>query len=366
MASFSKKRVLTLLAVTILAASLTMFPSGADAPAWAREITATCDNTTSDDETLNRVIAGSAPGDEIVIDGPCLINDTIKLLGERSYRGRSRAGTVIRQADGANLPVMLASDSYLDNDSHTGMPVSIRSISLDGRRTANPRAGDVLVMRSWQSVVEDVEIIGAARHAIRLTNLSANGTPLANTQVNGRVVGNHIGDSGGRAVFVEDTGNSVTDWQLLDNWIADSGTDAIALENAAGWIIQRNHIYGTGRAAITAERLFGSTISDNYIEDFVTVGLQGSIQGEASSTISGNRIFRFNGGGGTFLSLRTNYGTGNIVVVGNAIRGNGTGVGIDYGSASGTGLSVVSTGNLVTGVTTPRRTASGVTLSTGV
>lgn len=177
MASFSKKRVLTLLAVTILAASLTMFPSGADAPAWAREITATCGNTTTDDETLNRVIAGSAPGDEIVIDGPCLINDTIKLLGERSYRGRSRAGTVIRQADGANLPVMLASDSYLDNDSHTGMPVSIRSISLDGRRTANPRAGDGLVMRSWQSVVEDVEIIGAARHAIRLTNLSANGTP---------------------------------------------------------------------------------------------------------------------------------------------------------------------------------------------
>lgn len=273
---------------------------------------------------------------------------------------------MIRQADGANLPALLASDSFLDDDSYTGMPVTIRGVSLDGNRAGNPRGGDVLVVRSWQSVIEDVEIRGATRHGIRLTNVSANGTALLNTQVNGRIVGNHIAESGGRGIYVEDTGNSVTDWQLLDNWIADSGSDAVALDNTAGWIIQRNHIYGTGGAAIAAQRLFGSTISDNYIEDFVTNGLQVSLQGEAASTIIGNRIFRFNGGGGTFLAMRVNYGTGNAAVMGNTIRGNGTGVGLDYQLAPGTTLSVTSTGNLVTGVGTPRRAAVGVTVTAGI
>jgi hypothetical protein len=339
---------------------------GSPAPAMAEQVTVRCDNSTTDDEKLNGAIATSAPGDEIVFEGQCLIDRPVRLVGERTYRGRSRAGTMIRQADGANLPALLASDSFLDDDSYTGMPITVRSVSLDGNRAGNPRGGDVLVVRSWQTVIEDVEIRGATRHGIRLTNLSANGTPLLNTQVNGRIVGNHIAESGGRGLYVEDTRNSVTDWQLLDNWIADSGSDAVALDNTAGWIIQRNHIYGTGGAAIAAQRLFGSTISDNYIEDFVTNGLQVSIQGEAASTILGNRIFRSNGGGGIFLAMRVNYGTGNVAVVGNTIRGNGTGIGLDYQLSQGTGLSVASTGNLVTGVGTPRRAAAGVTVTTGI
>ncbi|GIG87946.1 right-handed parallel beta-helix repeat-containing protein [Plantactinospora endophytica] len=361
-----KKLVPALSVICVVSVVLMLAPFGVMAPAHAEQVTIACANTVSDDENLNSAIAASSPGDEIVIDGPCLIDGRIKLLGERSYRGLSRAGTVIRQADGANLPAMLASDSYLDNDPYTGAPIAVRSVSLDGNRAGNPRAGDVLVVRSWQSVIEDVEILGAARHGIRLTNLSADGTALVNTQVNGRIVGNHIGESGGRGIFVEDTGNSVTDWQLLDNWIADSGADGIALDNTAGWMVQRNHVYGTSGAAIAAQRLFGSTVSDNYIEDFVTVGLQVSVQGEAASTIAGNRIFRFNGGGGTFLALRVNYGTGNATVVGNTIRGNGSGVGLDYQLASGTTLSVASTGNLVTGVTTPRRAATGVTVTAGL
>ena len=158
----------------------------------------------------------------------------------------------------------------------------------------------------------------------------------------------------------------MTDWQLTDNWIADSGTDGIGMDNAAGWIIERNHLYGNGRAAIAAERLFGSTVSDNFIEDFTSNGLQVSLQGEAASTIADNRIFRSNGGAGTFLALRVNYGTGNVVVTGNAVRGNGTGIGLDYQLGAGTGCTVSSTGNLVTGVATPRRAATGVTVTAGV
>ncbi|CAM3423436.1 right-handed parallel beta-helix repeat-containing protein [Kibdelosporangium persicum] len=332
----------------------------------AQASTVACTNTTNDDEAINNATAASVPGDEIVITGKCLINGTIRLAGERSYRGESRAGTVIRQADGANLDAMLASDTYLDNVDYTGAPVTVRSLTLDGNRQNNPAAHDVLVVRAWQSVIENVETFGATRHGLRVTSLSANGTALKNTQVNGRIVGNHFAMSGGHGVFVEDPGNSVTDWVLADNWVADSGADAVMIDNAAGWMIRGNHLYGVNGVALWADRLFGTTISDNYIEDFTVSGLRVSIQGEAASTITGNRIFDFPGGGGAFLETRVNYGTGVLAVTGNVVRGMGTGVGLDYQAEGTAKLQLTSTGNLVTGVTTPRQVGTGVTVSAGI
>jgi hypothetical protein len=262
---------------------------------------------------------------------------------------------------------MLASDTYLDNATFTGAPFTVRSLTLDGNRAANPTARDALVVRSWQTVVEDIEVVNSARHGIRVTSLSANGTALTNTQVNGRVSGNHVSDAGGRGVFIEDPGNSVTDWQLYDNWIADSGSDAIAMDNAAGWVVRGNHVYGVGGIGLRADRMFGTTIADNYIEDFSVAGLRVSLQGDASSAISGNKIFQFSGATASqFLETRVNYGTGNLSIVGNAIRGNGSGVGLDLQKGSGTALVVTSTGNEVTNVTTSRRIGTGVTVTAGV
>lgn len=334
--------------------------------AWGDDrVALVCSNDTGDDERINAAISGSAPGGEVVLTGTCLIDGTVRLVGDRTLKGSSRTGAVIRQAPGANLDAMLASDSYLDDVPWTGDPVTVRSLTLMAERSTNPSAGDALVLRSWQSVVEDVSVRDANRHGIRVTNLSAGGVALTNTQVNGRIVGSHIDNSGGRGVHVEDTGNSVTDWQLLDNWIGDSGTDGIGLDNAAGWLVRGNHVYGVGRVALWADRLFGSSITDNYLEDFGESGIRLSIQGEAASTVSGNRVFDFSGGTGTFLETRVNYGTGNLAVIGNTLRGNGSGVGLDYQRGPGAGLAVTSTGNLVTGVTTPRRTSAGVTVTSG-
>ncbi|WP_238412907.1 right-handed parallel beta-helix repeat-containing protein [Saccharothrix deserti] len=339
----------------------------ASGQAWGDDrIELLCSNDTGDDERINAAISGSAAGGEVVLTGTCLINGTIRLVGDRTLRGASRSGAVIRQAPGANLDAMLASDSYLDDVTWTGDPVTVRSLTLMAERDTNPGAHDALVLRSWQSVVEDVVVRDAARHGIRVTNLSANGTTLQNTQVNGRIAGNHVENSGARGVHAEDTGNSVTDWQLLDNWIADSGTDGIGLDNAAGWLVRGNHVYGVGRVALWADRMFGSSISDNYLEDFGESGIRLSLQGEAASTVSGNRVFDFSGGTGTFLETRVNYGTGNLAVTGNTVRGNGTGVGLDYQRGPGAGLVVTSTGNLVTDVATPRRVGAGVTVTAGV
>jgi hypothetical protein len=332
------------------------------------ELVVRCSNTLADSRIIAATLQRSAEGDEIVFDGTCLVSETIPLLADRAYRGRSRTGTVIEQADGANLDAIFASDSYLENSPTTGKGTSLRAMTIKANSEANPDAHDALVVRSWQTVIEDIQISDATRHAIRLTNLSADGTPLENTQVNGRIAGNQINRSGGSGLYVEDTGNSVTDWQLQDNYFAGSGADGVYLENAAGWMITGNHIYGVNDAgsAIYADRLYGSSISDNYIEDFITTGITARVQGGSASTIANNRILVDEGVDGTHLYVVGNYGDAKASVTGNAIRGRGVGIGLDYQRGDADSLEVVSTGNLVSEVAVERQVGEGVTVSEGV
>jgi hypothetical protein len=324
-----------------------------------------CTNAATDAAAINAAIAASDPGDEIVIDGPCLIAETIRLLGNRSYQGESRTGTVLRQADGVNLDAMLASDSYLDNVPWTGSPVSIRQMTLDGNKASNG-ATTGIILRSWQTVVEDMQIMNMGQHGIMLSNPSANGTPMTeSTSVNGQIVGNFITGSGGHGIFVnESPGNSMTDWNLTDNWIASSGLSGIYLDNAAGWVIERNHVYGVPEHAIHAHRLYGTSISDNYIEGFgetaqagIWYGVEATIQGDKASTIANNKVFTGDedNGGSTYRYIGisgVNYSHGVVSVTGNAVRGAGTprGFGLYYAQGGGDGLTVASSGNIVTDV----------------
>jgi len=365
---------LTTLSVALATAFATLGPVQPAVPAPPPEIKIMAErvincrnNARIDSRLIASTLARSAEGDAIVFDGTCLVTETIPLLGNRSYQGRSRTGTVIQQADGANLPAIFASDSYLDNSPTTGRGTALRTMTIKANSATNPDAGDAVVMRSWQSFIEDVQISDARRHAIRLTNLSANGTPLTNTQVNGRIAENQINRSGGSGLFVEDTGNSVTDWQLEDNYIAGTGGDGIHLENAAGWMINGNHVYDVdGDNALYAHRLYGSSISDNYIEDFGTVGILARVQGGAASTITTNRIFQNAGRGGTFLQVLGNYGNAKAAVNSNTIRGRGLGIGLDYQRGSAQSLEVTSNGNLVTEVEVDRQVGEGVTINPGV
>jgi hypothetical protein len=362
----------------VAASSLQLTP-GPLAPAVGGQINVKCQNSLSDATAINSAIRSSAIGDEIIISGQCLINKTIKLLGDRSYRGTSRTGTVLRQADGVNLIALLATDTFLENREWTGTPVSIRHMTLDGNRTQNQLGRTTgLILRSWASVVDDLYITDMSRDGIRLANKSLNGTVLTTSQVNGRISGSFINNSGRHGVFVE---LGVTDWNLLDNWIAFSGINGLHLEDVAGWVIERNHIYGVPRHAIYANHLFGTSISDNYIEGFgetnqagTWYGIYATVQGGAASTISNNRIFNFgiNGPGKNpasnyyYLATTVNYETGALAVTGNTIRGMGfareTGL---YFTGGNHQLIVTSANNAVTDVQTPRFIDDSVTLSPG-
>jgi hypothetical protein len=354
--------VLTLIAST---AAVTAMLPGTGEPAVAVSITATCTNSIGDAARIQTAINRSSVGDEIVIDGPCLIAKTIILLGNRGYRGDS-AQTTLTEASGSNLAGILVSDSWANNSKTTGDPITLRDLTIDANKVGNPTAGDAIIIRSWNTVIDNLKIRNAKANGLRVTDKSSNGTILTNTQVNGNIRGLFVTDSGKSGIYVEDSGNAVTDWNLADSWVAKSGGDAICLEDAAGWTVERNHVYGVGGSGINADRLFGTSLSDNYIEDFATKGIAVTVQGDAASTIIGNRIFQFKGVGSTFLAIeQVNYGMGQVAVTGNVIRGSGTGTGMSYQRGSNQ-LAVTSSGNSVAGVTTMRTIGAGVTVSGGL
>ncbi len=338
-----------------------------------------CRNATADTAALNETIARSMDGDVIRIHGTCLVDRTIVLYGNRSYLGDSRTGTVIRQAANAELPALVASDSWASDSATTGEPVRIADLTLDGNSAEN-HGTNALVIRSWLTVIEDIQIENAPGDGIQITNLSKNKVALTNTQVNGRISNCFVTNSGGDGIHIVDTGNSLTDWDLLDSWVASSGKSAIYMDNAAGWKIRGNHVYGNPQHGIFANRCYATTIDSNYVEDFgdtggsenTSYGIACTVQGDAASVISGNKVFQFNGepASGNFVYIgvpQVNYSIGVLNVVDNVIRGaNGKhDTGLAYQLGGGQGLRVLSHDNNVQDAGVPRVVGPGVNLVEG-
>jgi hypothetical protein len=376
-------------------------------PASASRVDATCDNTAGDAKTMQAAIDSSKEGDEVVFKGPCLINATISLLDRRTYRGDGKEGTMIKQADGANLPAMLASESWVADKELSSDTVRIERIMLDGNRDNN--TGTVgLMLRSWNARVYDVDIFGAPSDGIRISNPSKNGTLLQNSMVNSIISDVDIESSGGAGLRVVDPGNSVTDWTFQRSWVGFNDGSAIQTDNAAGWTFSELHLYGTPKHAIDAHRCFGTSITNNYIEDFGTeatanetyYGIRCDLQGDANTTIANNRIHRFlpppdelakygkarKYGVAPPVRTRTltgtppadvnyvylaldavNYGTGHATVTGNSILGHGAmrETGMLFKKGEGDGMSIVSSGNLIDEIGVKRVAGPGVRVTSG-
>jgi len=336
-------------------------------------VTATCTGRTSDAASLQQAIYSSSPGAVIEIKGGiCRLIRGIIFLGNRTYAGYNRTGTVLKQ-DG-DMSYVLASQAYAGNSSWTSEPVTIRDLTVecDGSGGTNG-----IVVLNWQAHVDEVNVNGCGGSGIVDTNTTVNGKAIKNTSVNSWFTNNFISNSGRYGFEIYDSGNSVTDGFLDDNLIGYSGLDGIHLDNAAGWDISGNHLYGNSRNGIYAGRLRGTTISNNYIEDFgrkhgsgTWSGIVATVQGSIGSTIFNNKIFNDLGesAGAKYIYLRitgTNYGTGYLSVTGNVIVGdqsNDVGLAFDGGSNK---LIVVSSGNLVMHVGTVKSVTRSATVTAG-
>jgi hypothetical protein len=272
---------------------------------------------------------------------------------------------------------MLASDSWNADVAYTGDPIRVSHLTIDGNSKANTGT-NALVIRSWLTVIEDLLVENAPGDGIQITNLSKNGIALTTSQVNGRISNCLVANSAGNGIHIVDTGNSVTDWDLLDSWVASSGKSAIDMDNAAGWKVRGNHLYGVQQHGIFANACFATAIDGNYIEDFggaggnnTWYGIACTVQGGAASVITGNKIFMLSteATSGKFIYIgvpQVNYALGQINVVDNTIRGAGTDadIGLSYELNGGKGLDLLSSGNNVQQVRVERKVGAGIKLVT--
>lgn len=201
------------------------------------------------------------------------------------------------------------------------------------------------------------------------------------SQVNGRISNCFIEESGAAGIRVLDTGNAVTDWNLLDSWVANSGTSAVLLDNAAGWQIRGLHTYGSQEHAIFANRCFATSIVGNYVEDFghagsgtgssgkTFYGIVCHAQASAASLIASNRVHAFRADPNAtsnfvFVGVSgvARGGVGVVNVHGNVVRGanRSKSVGLSYRVGSGKSLEIGSTGNHIVGVRTRRDVGENV------
>jgi hypothetical protein len=357
-----------LLAITFLASPA----------AFAAEVNLNCTGKTTDTALLNNGITGSHFGDDIHIHGTCLIDGTIVLDGDRTYQGDSRTGTIIRQAAGSNLAAMLASDSWASDSHYTGDPIRIAHLTLDGNSSVNSGTTN-LIIRSWLTTLEDLQIEYAPADGLQITNLSKNKIPLKNSQVNGHISNLFVTNSGADGIHIVDTRNSLTDWSLLDSWVAISGASAIYMDNAAGWTVRGNHVYGVKQDAIFAKNCWATSIDGNYVEGFgadgnsTWYGIACTVNGVPGATvISNNKVFMFakEPSSGSFVYIgipQVNYGIGEVNVEGNVIHGAGTDsdIGLSYQLGGGNGLNIISSGNNVDHVHVERAVGEGVKLVPG-
>jgi hypothetical protein len=272
------------------------------------------------------------------------------------------------------MSYVLASQAYAGNSSWTGDPVATRDLTVECNGSGSTNG---VVVLNWQVDVEDIDVDGCGGSGIVDTNTTADGKAIENTSVNGRFDNNFISNSGRDGFEIFDSGNSVTDGFLDNNLIAYSGLDGIHLDNAAGWDISGNHLYGNSWNGISANRLYGTTISNNYIEDFghkqtseTGSGITGTVQGGLGSTIFNNKIFNDHGesAGAKYIYLcitGTNYGTGYLSVTGNVIVGDqSSDVGLSFSGGSNK-LIVASSGNEVAHVGTVNSHTSSATETAG-
>lgn len=364
-----------ILSMTMLAGLTTACGAGGGGGGGAAgtpDVRVACSDADSDAATLQHAIDSSSPGAQISITGgTCLLSRGITLLGGRSYAGDSTTGTVLRQA--ARMSYVLASASYVTDFTTTGDPLAIRDLTVacDGSGTT-----DGIVVVAWQVDVQHVDVSHCGGSGIVDTSITANGHVITNTSVNSRFDDNFISGSGGYGFEVSDGRHAVTDGYLDGNQIASSAKDAIYLQTASGWDVSGNHLYGNGQDGISAARMYGTTVADNYIEDFGSrqdsgtwYGIVGTVQGNVGSTISGNKISNDRGetpGAGhvDVAITQASGGTGYLAVFGNVIIGAGpSDVGFSFSGRPGR-LLVASSGNEVAQVGTARRT-SDTTLTSG-
>jgi hypothetical protein len=368
-------------ALAAVIVSLLQSPSRVSAQTSTAVTQVTCSDASGDSTTLSDAIAGMPQGGTLFIAGTCYLTEPLVLTGGLTYEGTTGngandgIGTVLAQHFSGSY--LVANDAYANNTASdgTGAPLTVQDLAIN----CDSSSTDGLVLMAWQVIVDHVDVSGCESGIVD-TNMDAAGTaiPSGDTSVNSRFDDNFIQDSADYGFYVDDSGNAVTDGFFEDNLVAGSSLNQVELDNAAGWNVSGNHLYldsaSTSEDGIYANRLFGTTINDNYIENFGVDQTSGSWYGilatnqcNIGSTIDDNKVFNDKGESTAlsyyYLAVTQNSSdcAGYLTVNGNVIYDETTGnnaTGMYFkGNGTACSLTIGSAGNIIEGVATQRATS---------
>jgi hypothetical protein len=223
-----------------------------------------------------------ATGGTLIVSGSCTTGLTLQ--AETTLAGNN-AGTVLHGAVTYNSP----------------LPVTIRDIQV----SCGNAPACLNIENGWRVNIENIVTYGGTT-GIELSAPTCGKGSGCN--VNDYLAHNFINNTSGYGIWVNDPTNTITDGFITDSWIAN-GTDSIHLDNAAGWQVVNNHVYGESGRAVYANRLYGSQVTGTYAEKG---GLDLIAQSHSQpSEIDGNKL-----NAGTIT--QTSLGAGcRLTIVGN-------------------------------------------------
>lgn len=202
--------------------------------------------------------------------GTYYVNEPIEMPAYAVLRGAGRPpvtkqGMTVIQAVGA-LSAVVCSHGWLENTQVTpALGVNISDLQVDGNGTAVRG----IVLQTFDSVIENVSVENTTFAGLQFSVLGIGGVvAVAGDAPNNRVISCSFNSTGSYNIRTAESGGSdvFTDGFILDCTLAGAGVAAICVQQAAGWLISGNHLYGLSQHGMQVGGMDNTRIIGNDIE----------------------------------------------------------------------------------------------------
>lgn len=305
-----------------------------------KEFGAVGDGVTDDLNAFNEMIAyGKANGIKQIIipTGNYYLSSTLWLPTGWELRGNGRSKLI---QSSTNLPV-IGTEEWDTGSTPTGY-TKIKDILISGNENIGESNHGVLLY-DYYATIERVYVNGVGGHGIYMTSKDKNGSKPSGNMVENTVIDCQVRKCGLYGYYLgEKDNNKLTDG-ILQNCMCSSlegKAYGIYIGSSAGWFIDNIHTYGKPDRAMSIQNAFYTTVSNIYIEDFITGAMALNIQNSLTlNNISISLRKTIKDGVEVIRLTRTDIGAGdsncainNLSLVTGAFTNKVTGLKIDTSS----------------------------------
>ncbi len=234
---------------------------------------ATGDGVTDDTAAIQTAISAvyAAGGGIVFFPIGTYLVDEILVYPKITYLGvfERYFGSILKLESGASGAGVLVSSAWRGNSATTSDPFIVRNLMIDGNSVAGKNG---IIILNHNTLIDNVHVTGCGNNGIENRCTTANATEITGTQVEVRIQNSRIRDCGGHGFWSEGgAASSITTDGFFVNNIVDTITgNGVYIQNAAGWHIAGNHLYGIQKSGIVAEVCWATRITDNQVESYAS------------------------------------------------------------------------------------------------